>query len=142
MMRGDLFAWVVLVSPCLLVTSGCEDPNSGELLIESSDGELVFELDGCRSGAPEFFGVDLRGQRQEVLRIVGGDHGPSVSYLGVGNAFHIEPEDCELYQGRIKEVRNRSETDVEVEGHMSLDCVAPTGERLSGEVRFGECICL
>jgi hypothetical protein len=136
MVRG---LWVVLLG-----TVGCSEHVRGELYVGPPEGTgRMFAPSECNSGAETgFFGVDLWDDDDHLARFVSFDGDPALVVFeryGAFEAFRIRPSDCELFEGAMNRQTQRGSDATRVEGHLTLNCTAPSGDIIEGSLTFERC---
>ena len=138
-MGSQVRARVLVLASTVALSVGCGDGLGGELIIETRNGELTFRPRDCASGDRDYFGVEMMDFDTNVVRIVGGDEGPALNFMGNLATFQVVPEDCTIYQGRMERVRTTAVSVGSMSGHLTVECVARSGERITGDLHFEEC---
>lgn len=129
----------------LVSLTGCKDSVDGELLVTRVDGSVfAFEPNDCASGEPlEFFGVDMWDGSDNVLRFMHfPEDGPVLVFMpddAPDASFDVVPDACREFGGELKRTNSQTNGVWEMRGDITLDCDAPSGERVEGWLEFEDC---
>jgi hypothetical protein len=116
---------------------------SGSLVFEApGTAALTLQPSACRSGHEGYFlGADLWSEEADaVVRVVIDPvSGPVVRVTRGGASYVMAGPACEALTALVAPTGWTVNTVREVQGRLVLDCTAPDGERVHGDVRFERC---
>ncbi|MEM7152349.1 MAG: hypothetical protein AAF799_05870 [Myxococcota bacterium] len=98
------------------------------------DRQIEYAPGECFNGAYHgFFGVEMRDGSDRVLEFFRNGQEPRIAFYAPGfAAFELGPSDCSSFAGEL----HRGD---EVWGNVRLDCEAPSGWSVWGELSFEGC---
>ena len=125
-------------------TTGTTPKASGEIVLPwGTDGEHLFVAQDCLSGdRANFRGVDLLSPNLIVRVVAEPLEGIAVAFIdpqtGKRHAV-LRPSDCSGLSGDVQRTGRRVNDVADVNGHVDIDCLSPSGEEIRGRIDFEHC---